>query len=236
MPHAYGHGPDPHESFLWDIGWNFWGDQTVAAMQQLIPFQRFQEPVYTGTEVERSSPTFFPSLGETCFLRPDGEIACVTTGSIWESEHRSKGWPEVPADTPYVSPAEPVEVARLPYEPIPTDVEGSVFEPEKEEPIVPGLFADVLDWGQAAIDLYTTVTGPQPQIYSPYPAPANFANVNTPPSGGSDMDVCAPGYRRKRRRRRPLLTPTDLNTLAALKTITGNNDALKFAVMKAVRR
>lgn len=40
----------------------------------------------------------------------------------------------------------------------------------------------------------------------------------------------------RRKRRRRLLTPTDLSDLAALKTITGNNDALKFAVMKAVRR
>lgn len=39
-----------------------------------------------------------------------------------------------------------------------------------------------------------------------------------------------------RRRRRRLLTPTDLSDLAALKTITGNNDALKMAVVKAVRR
>ncbi len=40
----------------------------------------------------------------------------------------------------------------------------------------------------------------------------------------------------RRRRRRRLLTPTDLSDLAALKTITGNNDALKMAVVKAVRR
>lgn len=40
----------------------------------------------------------------------------------------------------------------------------------------------------------------------------------------------------KRRRRRRLLTPTDLSDLAALKTIVGNTDALKFAVTKAVRR
>jgi len=39
-----------------------------------------------------------------------------------------------------------------------------------------------------------------------------------------------------RRRRRPrLLTDRDLGDLAALKTITGNNDALKMAVIKAVR-
>lgn len=40
---------------------------------------------------------------------------------------------------------------------------------------------------------------------------------------------------RPRRRRRRLLTNSDLKDLAALKTITGNNDALKMAVIKAVR-
>lgn len=40
----------------------------------------------------------------------------------------------------------------------------------------------------------------------------------------------------KRRRRRRLLTPTDLSDLAALATIVGKGDALKFAVTKAVRR
>lgn len=39
----------------------------------------------------------------------------------------------------------------------------------------------------------------------------------------------------RRRRRRRLLTDRDLGDLAALKTITGNNDALKMAVIKAVR-
>lgn len=40
----------------------------------------------------------------------------------------------------------------------------------------------------------------------------------------------------RRRRRRRLLTPTDLNDLAALKTIVGGGQAINFAVMKAVRR
>ncbi len=39
----------------------------------------------------------------------------------------------------------------------------------------------------------------------------------------------------RRRRRRRLLTARDLGDLAALKAITGNNDALKMAVIKAVR-
>jgi len=98
-----------------------------------------------------------------------------------------------------------------------------------------------VDWGtifSGAVDIWQgQQVGGAPQVYaSPLQYAGGGGSVNLPPTGGSDMDVCAPGYRRKRRRRRPLLTPTDLNTLAALKTITGNNDALKFAVMKAVRR
>lgn len=41
---------------------------------------------------------------------------------------------------------------------------------------------------------------------------------------------------RKRRRRRRLLTPTDFGDLAQLKTLTGNSDAFKAAVIKAIRR
>lgn len=40
----------------------------------------------------------------------------------------------------------------------------------------------------------------------------------------------------RRRRRRRLLTPTDLSDLAALATIVGKGDSLKLAVVKAVRR
>lgn len=40
----------------------------------------------------------------------------------------------------------------------------------------------------------------------------------------------------RRRRRRPLLTPTDLATLAQLKALAGGGQAFTYAVMKAVRR
>ena len=41
----------------------------------------------------------------------------------------------------------------------------------------------------------------------------------------------------RRRRRRRLLTPTDLADLASLQTLVGKgSDAMKFAVTKAVRR
>ncbi len=55
-----------------------------------------------------------------------------------------------------------------------------------------------------------------------------------PPSGS--YRYTADGRVVRCRRRRPrLLTDRDLKDLAALKTITGNNDALKMAVIKAVR-
>ena len=200
-----------------------------------VPQTIQREPAVPDIDPRRTDPEFVPSLGETCFLRPDGEIVCVVTGSIWETERRSTGWPEVRADTGNERPTVDNEVARLPYEPIPTDVETSVFEPTEAEPTM------AVDWGtifSGAVDIWQgQQVGGAPTVYTP---PTSFAGgmapVNLPPPGGSDMDVCAPYGRRKRRRRRPLLTPTDLNTLAALKTITGNNDALKFAVMKAVRR
>lgn len=55
-----------------------------------------------------------------------------------------------------------------------------------------------------------------------------------PPSGAFRVDQYGRVVRCRRRRRR-LLTNSDLKDLAALKTITGNNDALKMAVIKAVR-
>ena len=42
--------------------------------------------------------------------------------------------------------------------------------------------------------------------------------------------------KKRRPRRRRLLTATDLNDLAMLKTLTGNSDAFKAAVVRAIRR
>lgn len=95
-----------------------------------------------------------------------------------------------------------------------------------------GWDSNILDWGNAAIDLYQnwTTEAPGPQYLTGAPA------MNQIPPPGYSTGTIGAKKPCRRRRRRPLLTPTDLNTLAALKTITGNNDALKFAVMKAVRR
>lgn len=50
------------------------------------------------------------------------------------------------------------------------------------------------------------------------------------------VDIRRVGAGGRRRRRRRLLTPTDYQDLATLKTLTGNNAAFTAAVIKAVRR
>ena len=88
-----------------------------------------------------------------------------------------------------------------------------------------------IDWGDviggALGDIAGQLTGPSPTPFvGPVQPPAQVI-VDTRTGA---VKPC----RRKRRRR--LLTPTDLSDLAALKTIVGNSDALKYAVTKAVRR
>jgi hypothetical protein len=63
-----------------------------------------------------------------------------------------------------------------------------------------------------------------------------FPSVNTPPAKITVDTKTGKVTACRRRRRRRLLTPTDLNDLAALKTIVGGGQAINFAVMKAVRR
>ncbi len=195
------------------------------------------------TSDTRGSPgSVVPDVGETCFVRPDGEVVCVPTGSIYERDRREAGYEEIPSDSPDLGGTWDLPVPRLPYEEIPTDVEISVFEPsttvdsnDNQAKGGPVAWTDIVDWG---IGIYDDFNRAGQTRIDPYDYNPGFVAPTTPTGkpGGSDMDVCAPYNRKRRRRRRPLLTPTDLNTLAALKTITGNNDALKFAVMKAVRR
>lgn len=108
------------------------------------------------------------------------------------------------------------------------------FESPPEEPMA-------IDWGGAAsgfIDLLqgqqpgggNAFVGPQPTIYTPPPGA-----VPTPAKVTVDTRTGAVTHCRRRRRRR-LLTPTDLSDLAALAAIVGKGDALKMAVAKAVRR
>ncbi len=132
--------------------------------------------------------------------------------------------------------------------------EGSIFAPggtwgpgteqhdldTENEPVAlfDGWFGDIVDVLQGQIP------GGQPQIYSPPmpqaflgPAPSPTAipggYAASPPGAAPMLDKYGRPCRRRRRRR--LLTNSDLKDLAALKTITGNNDALKMAVIKAVR-
>lgn len=92
-----------------------------------------------------------------------------------------------------------------------------------------------VDWGGLAnlgIDfLQGQVTGPQSfagpsTMGTPAPLPAQV----TVDTRTGQVKPC------RRRRRRRLLTPTDLSDLAALSAIVGKGDALKLAVAKAVRR
>ena len=88
-----------------------------------------------------------------------------------------------------------------------------------------------IDWGDviggALGDIAGQLTGPSPAPFvGPTPPPAQvIVDTRT-----GQVKPC----RRKRRRR--LLTPTDLSDLAALKAIVGGGQALNFAVTKAIRR
>lgn len=91
------------------------------------------------------------------------------------------------------------------------------------------------DWGDFIFETAQQWVGQQLM-------PATGTAVSVPRTVGDVIGTTGPPILRPtrigrcRKRRRRLLTPTDLADLAALKTITGNNDALKYAVMKAVRK
>lgn len=88
-----------------------------------------------------------------------------------------------------------------------------------------------LDLGMLATNLGTAY------LNAKYGAqPAGFTIPGTDINIEGDLPFIDVTTRRRRRRRRRLLTPTDFGDLALLKTLTGNNDAFKAAVIKAVRR
>ncbi len=94
-----------------------------------------------------------------------------------------------------------------------------------------------MDWGNLARTVLDYVDGPADTITRFLPAPQQqFVGAQMPPQTVTVNTQTGKVTACKRRRRRRLLTPTDLSDLAALKTIVGNTDALKFAVTKAVRR
>lgn len=89
-----------------------------------------------------------------------------------------------------------------------------------------------IDWGDVIGGTLGSIgkqlVGGSPQVpYSYGGAPPRQVTVDT---FTGKVTPC------RRRRRRRLLTPTDLSDLAALATIVGKGDALKLAVTKAVRR
>lgn len=97
-----------------------------------------------------------------------------------------------------------------------------------------------IDWGNIVSGAIDIAQGQQPGGNWVSPGPTNFM-----PAGGAGnrvprevtVDTVTGEVKKcKRRRRRRLLTPTDLSDLAALQAIVGKGDALKLAVAKAVRR
>lgn len=110
------------------------------------------------------------------------------------------------------------------------------IEEDEEVPIIDGWFGDIIDVFQGQYGAPASPSFAQPAFQpSPYVSPtARPAGQAASPPGAAPM-LDRYGRPCRRRRRRRLLTNSDLKDLAALKTITGNNDALKMAVIKAVR-
>ena len=97
-----------------------------------------------------------------------------------------------------------------------------------------------IDWGavaSGAIDIMQgQAVGGGPATYGAVPPMAYGPAPAVAPVGAVEIDPRTGKPKCKRRRRRRLLTPTDLSDLAALQAIVGKGDALKLAVAKAVRR
>lgn len=77
--------------------------------------------------------------------------------------------------------------------------------------------------------------------YGPSVSPPTTTPTFQIPGTGMDISGDLPfvditSAKKHRRRRRRLLTPTDFNDLALLKTLTGRSEAFNAAVIKAVRR
>ena len=165
-------------------------------------------------------PSFPPEVAPESLDQSPTEVREVLPGTggdfdvVWDEPVRVP-WERLP------------EILRpRPRSPIPGPT--TVGRPIEEEPMAD--WGDLVDFG---IDiLQQRITGTPPPS-----ARAGFVGtpqmVSLPPSGAA---ACPPGYRTRRKGRRPrLLTDRDLSDLAALKTITGGGQALNFAVMKAIR-
>ncbi len=107
---------------------------------------------------------------------------------------------------------------------------------------VPGYEDDemAIDWGSVASGAIDIIQGQQvgggalpSQSYAGLPPTGGLSGMPakvTVDTRTGQVHAC------RRRRRRRLLTPTDLSDLAALAAVVGKGDALKLAVAKAVRR
>lgn len=94
-----------------------------------------------------------------------------------------------------------------------------------------------IDWGNVLSGAIDIAQGQRPgggSTYSPLPF-AGPGTTQVPAQVTVDTRTGEVKPCRRRRRRR-LLTPTDLSDLAALAAVVGKGDALKLAVAKAVRR
>lgn len=116
-----------------------------------------------------------------------------------------------------------------------------IFEGEFGPPYAPGEEERDMshDWGHLIRQGVETFTGVgKPLSFSgDYPSYPSGPGYDTEGNGKVTVDTRTGKVTKcRRRRRRRLLTPTDLNDLAALKTIVGGGQAMNFAVLKAVRR
>lgn len=201
------------------------------------------------SEAPHKTPTATPYPRPTTV--PEGQSIPGSPGAIFNPGN----WPTVVVGgkvrlklPPNIGGGKPPVLERIPI-PLP---EIGVARPSigdvVEEPDYPGKPGTVketemaVDWGaiaMGAIDIWQGQNvGNQPSVFNP----TNFAG----PSGGGGV---APGPAKvvvdtrtgaitkcNRRRRRRLLTSTDINDLAALKAIVGGGQAMNLAVAKAVRR
>lgn len=99
-----------------------------------------------------------------------------------------------------------------------------------------------VDWGQVLSGAIDIAQGQIPGIGGPSQSfagpPLGQVNGAAAPPAKVTVDTRTGKVTHcNRRRRRRLLTPTDLADLAALQTLVGKgSDAMRYAVMKAVRR
>lgn len=117
----------------------------------------------------------------------------------------------------------------------PTDWDDVVFDPRP----LPEQDEDedmAIDWGSVVSGAIDIAQGQTLGGGSSFAGPGGLSPVAPLPAQVTVDTRTGKVTKCKRRRRRRLLTPTDLSDLAALQAIVGKGDALKLAVAKAVRR